>query len=137
MNIDATLRNWGSWARERPIYGHCHSIEHRYRSPQCWNEVLPKVLIDPLQALETERVMRFLPRKHRLALKFNYVFRAPWRWSCQRLVLRYDLWGEHLSDAQNMVANRLRKGEYDTTQQAPAVRDIRKGADIIFDALAA
>jgi len=86
---DDTVYGWGAWQTTPP--------------PQ----TLPAV--DPFAALEVERCMRHLPRKHKLALKLNYVYRMSWKLCCKRLSLAYDMWGEHLSQAQAMVANLLRR----------------------------
>lgn len=120
--MDAILRNWGRWVRDREIQGHCASIEHRYRprwrpdsAPTGWGDwlttpvhgLLPSV--DPLLALAVERTMRHVPTDHRRALKLHYVLRMPWRLSCKRLHLAYDCWEQFLCDAQYMVANLLKQ----------------------------
>lgn len=123
-DVHELLLNWSRWVRLRPHQGHCFSIEHRYKLRRVddtvygwgsWNTTPPSSplpAVDSLSALEVERVMRFLPRKHRLALKLEYVFRMPWKMACKRLSLPYNLWWEHLSQAQQMVANRLtRRGK--------------------------
>ena len=119
--VEAQLVNWGRWVRLRPVQGHCRSIEHRFKFKRiddtkdgwgAWETTPPPIplpAIDLLAALEVERVMRFLPRKHRLALKLEYVYRMPWRLICKRLYMPYQGWWEHLSEAQNMVENLLKR----------------------------
>jgi hypothetical protein len=118
--IHERLVEWGRWVRLRPRQGHCFSIEHRYKlrrlddTPYGWGSWLstpptpPLPAVDALAALEVERTMRHIPKKHRIALKLEYVYRMPWRLICKRLSLPYDCWWVHLSEAQNMVANRLK-----------------------------
>jgi hypothetical protein len=122
--IAELLVNWGRWVRVRQHQGHCLSIEHRYRrharpddTPSGWNDWLstppPQTLpaVDVRAALEVERIMRHIPRRHRLALKLEYAMRMPWKVSCKRLSLPYQCWGEHLGEAQGMVAALLRRHE--------------------------
>jgi len=80
-DIVAQLKNWGNWARLRPHYGHCYSIEHKYIHPQYWHwyPQEPRVEVDQLSALAVERTMRHIPYLHRLALKLLYVYRLPVR----------------------------------------------------------
>jgi DNA-directed RNA polymerase specialized sigma24 family protein len=119
--IDELLKNWARWVRVHQRQGRCGSIEHRYKlrrgddTPYGWGAWLttpPQVMLpqlDALAALEVEKTMRRLPRKHRQALKYEYVYRLPWKMSCKRLGLGYDRWGEHLSRAQQMVVNLLQR----------------------------
>ena len=107
MDIVARLTNWGNWARSKLHYGACHSIEHRYQSPQCWHPVEPRIIVYEHDALAVERQMRFIPDKHRKALKYKYVQRMTDKQCWQRLILRPDKWGSFLLDAQHMVENRL------------------------------
>jgi hypothetical protein len=105
--IYARLTNWGHWARTRPLYGHCYSIEHRFRSPQHWNPPEPRIVVDVPQALEVERAMRHIPRRNHTALTCHFVYRLPARRCCQIVMIRFDLWGEILGDAMHMIENRL------------------------------
>jgi hypothetical protein len=105
--IHARLTNWGHWARTRTHYGHCYSIEHQYRSPQHWNPPEPRIVVDVPEAMEVERVMRHIPRRHSVALACHFVWRLPQKACCQRVMLRFDLWDEFLGDAMHMVQNRL------------------------------
>lgn len=119
--IDEALQNWARWVRLRPHQGHCRSIEHRYKLRRiddtrygwgAWQTtpVMPPLPeVDALAALEVERCMRFVPKGPRTALKFKYVLRAPRAWCCRRLVIPYDYWDTHIADAQQMVANLLKK----------------------------
>ena len=101
------MRNWATWCRNRPHYGHCASIEFRYRSPQTWYPPEPRIEVDSLSALAIERIMRYVPALHREALKLRYVVRLPRRDICRALHVPYDLWWQFVGDAQQMVANLL------------------------------
>ena len=109
--IHQRLVNWGNWARDKVHYGHCMSIEHRYRSPQCWYPPEPRPPEPNLfEALDVERVMRFLPSKHREALVLRYVCRMTPEGVRRKLrVPLEDLW-LLLDAASVMVTNRLRRG---------------------------
>lgn len=127
MDVESLLLNWGRWCRTAPISGHCASIEHRYRgkvrpddTPTGWGDwnaappLPPLPAVDSHAALRVERLMRHLPDGHRKALRLHYVSRMPIKLACLRLVIRRDMWGRFLGDAQRMVANLLqRHGYYD------------------------
>ena len=120
-DIHFLLQNWGRWVRLRPVQGHCRSIEHRFKFKRiddtkdgwgAWETTPPPIplpAVDVLAALEVEKVMRWLPKKHRLALKLEYVYRMPWKLACKRLSMPYQGWWKHLSEAQGMVAALLRR----------------------------
>ena len=133
MDIHSLLQNWARWVRLRPVQGHCRSIEHRFKFKRiddtkdgwgAWETTPPPIplpAVDVLAALEVEKVMRFLPRKHRLALRFEYVDRMPWKLACKRLSIGYDRWLRHLGRAQAMVENLTRARK---TRILPAQLDI-------------
>lgn len=117
------LENWGRWLRQRPRQGHCVSIEHRFsfkkRPDDTWtgwgdwnwtdkDRIVYQPPVDALQALDVERVMRWIPEGHRKALFLFYVVRFPYRICCKRLHIGYDIWSIFLGDAQRMVVNHLK-----------------------------
>jgi hypothetical protein len=120
-DIVARLEEWGRWARTRPHYQRCYSIEGRYRrksraddTPTGWGDWLitppgrvPLPKVNELAALEVERTMRWIPKLHRRVLRFAYVYKMPADIASERLAIPYDLWGTYLCDAQQMVANRI------------------------------
>ena len=126
-DICERLREWGRWVRVRQHQGHCLSIEHRYRrharpddTPtgfEDWSSTPPTQTlpaVDAQAALEVEKVMRWIEPKHRRALKLHYVMRMGDKMICRRLVIRFADFDSFLSDAQQMVMNRLiRKGGTD------------------------
>ena len=109
--IHQRLVNWGNWARVKPHYHHCASIEHRYRSPQCWYPPEPRPPEpDLFDALAVERTMRHLPQKHRESLFLRYVCRlSPEAVRRKMRVPLEDMW-LLLDAARVMVINRLERG---------------------------
>ena len=112
--IERRLQEWARWVSVRRVPGHCRSIEFRYLHPRWRDDQLgepplppPLPPVDTLAALDVERTMRFLPIKHRKALRLHYVYRRPWLECCQRLALRYDRWEGFIRDARLMCSNRL------------------------------
>jgi hypothetical protein len=118
---EAALQNWARWCRSgHGGPGQCLSAEGRYRrvripgdTPTGWGDYLvtaPEAYegpIDILGALEVERVMRFLPAKHKTALQLHYIYRLPPRMICRRLGLGYRKLEAFLIVAALMVQNRL------------------------------
>lgn len=88
LEIHEYLITWGRWISTRKQQGHCRSMEHHYRSPQCWNENYPKPEINEAQAALIESVMRIVPKTSRKLLKLRYALRAEPTFIVQRLRLR-------------------------------------------------
>src|SRR5258706_6330331 len=89
--IHNLLINWGRWAISHASRGHCASIEHRYRSPQCWNDPQPKTEHDEQLAFLIEQSMRIVPKLSRKLLKLKYVVRCDKEFIARRLRLKdYD-----------------------------------------------
>jgi hypothetical protein len=87
--IHEFLDHWGRWLKSRGIQGHCASIEHRYRSPQCWDERNPRPPEpDAKRAELVESLMRIVPRLSRRVLKLRYVHRADNSFIAKRLKLK-------------------------------------------------
>src|SRR5882762_3259924 len=87
--IHEFLQHWGRWLRTRPAKGHCASIEHRYRSPQCWDERNPRPPEPELgKAILIEELMRIVPRLARKILKLAYVYHADGQFIARRLRLK-------------------------------------------------
>jgi hypothetical protein len=82
------LTQWGRWLKTQIIQGHCGSIEHRWRSPQCWNDPQPKLEVNEGQALLIESLMRIVPKVSRKVLKLRYVHKADPEFIIKRLRLR-------------------------------------------------
>ncbi len=119
------LAQWARWARETMRYGHCGSVEHKYRSPQCWWPEEPRPPeINTREAMAVERAivgLPGLPEKHRIVLVWTWVHRCKEPWIITRQAKkRYRVWvrpqdvQEVLHDAERMVANRLRRQGIET-----------------------
>lgn len=105
--IHEFLIHWGRWLRSSYQQGHCGSIEHRWKSPQCWYPLEPKPEPPEEQkALAVERCMRIIYKTPRRILKFKYVYRADREWIVKRMRLKdYD---QDLYTARQIVLNLLR-----------------------------
>src|ERR1700704_2290016 len=103
------LTNWGRWALSRSSPGHCASIEHRYNSPQCWNDRNPRPE-EPNQpaALMIEQQMRIIPKLSRKLLKLKYVLRADKQFTSRRLRFHVDRYDQLLYTARQIVLNLTR-----------------------------
>lgn len=74
------LINWSRWCRQHQRPGHCASIEHQYRSPQCWNEQEPRPEpIDIFDGQAMEWTVRKLQPLYRDILRLRYVKRYNWQ----------------------------------------------------------
>lgn len=109
MSLDVVVRltEWGFWARNRVHYGHCFSIEHRYRPPQCWYPEEARPVVVTSQAVEVERAVRHLPKRVRLALKLVYVLRMDADMAAKRARVQAYAWSEFLDYSHALCANRL------------------------------
>lgn len=104
--INEFLIYWGMWLRIRLQQGHCGSAEHRWRSPQCWDDKEAKALTDEGKALLVEHQMRIIPRISRKLLKLKYVGRADPEFIIKRLRLRE--YEQSLYTARQIVLNLVR-----------------------------
>lgn len=78
MDLKSRLENWARWCRQIPQPAQCRSIEHQYRSPQCWDEPEPrKGPIDLIDGQKVEIAVRGLLPLYRDALRLFHVKRWP------------------------------------------------------------
>jgi len=106
--IHELLVNWGRWALNRSSQGHCASIEHRYRSPQCWNDPQPKIEHNEQLAFLIEQSMRIVPKLSRKLLKLKYVVRCDKEFICKRLRFHMERYDQALYTARQIVLNLTR-----------------------------
>jgi hypothetical protein len=98
------LLHWGRWLRTRKIQGHCASIEHRYKSPQCWDERNPRPEEPDLsKACLIEKQMRIVPKNSRKLLKLKYVLRCDKEFIIKRL--RPKDYDQSLYTARQIIKN--------------------------------
>jgi hypothetical protein len=133
VEIDRRLKNWGRWCRSRPHYAHVFSIEGRYRAPRGaeleWETATPPPSPlgrpDDPDGLALELVIRLMPRKHRMALKFLYVFEAKVDWCRRRLGLSNPKWERHIDRSRQMVINLLLTPQAERRDNTTQIRDFR------------
>jgi hypothetical protein len=90
------LIDWAIVLRDRPVQGHCRSIEHRYR-PEKLREGeeeerrAPRREIDPEKANMIERIVcaPSFPRFNREFLKAHYIHGLAKQAVCRRLGIRF------------------------------------------------
>lgn len=107
--IHKWLIEWGRWLKAGgAANGHCASIEHRYKSPQCWDERNPRPPEPDLaRAVLIEGLMRIVPKLSRKLLKLRYMMGGEEVWISRRLRLKGD-WVQHLYTARQIVLNLTR-----------------------------
>lgn len=119
------LYQWSRWVRQTMPFHHCGSVEHKYLSPQCWNEPEPRPPeINTREALAAEHAILGLPDKHRAVFVYRHVHRVKEPHIMARLIRRRyrvaentrgRIWirpqdmADLLHDAEAMVRNRLKR----------------------------
>ena len=107
--IHEFLQHWGRWLQWHNSVGHCASMEHRYRSPQCWEERNPRPPEpDAGQAQLIEGLMRIVPRVSRKLLKLRYVHRGDAAFIAKRLRFPIEQYDQALYTARQIVLNLTR-----------------------------
>src|SRR5258706_9264572 len=106
--IHELLVNWGRWALSRIGQGHCASMEHRYRSPQCWNDPQPRIEHNEQLAFLIEQSMRIVPKLSRKLLKLKYVVRCDKEFISKRLRFHVERYDQALYTARQIVLNLTR-----------------------------
>jgi len=96
MELEKRLINWGRCQRDRARWSHCASIEHRWRSPQCWDPSEPKPDNDLLDAFLVEKAwVRMMNPKSKQVLRLMYVK----RWQPMQIMWRV----KERGDFQNVL----------------------------------
>lgn len=120
------LDNWARYFRDHSTStSHCRSIEHRYRSPQCWYPEDPIIPTDSHDALRIERALSKLPEFVRTSLAAHYVFGGRWeqnhfvrRLACKDIACHKSQYHDMVLRAEKMLENHLLKvdNRYNTRQ---------------------
>lgn len=115
--IQERLVNWARWARVRPHYSSCKSLEGRYKAPPTWHPPEPKIHVDTLDAAVIEKALvnPSFPKKARELIKYSYLYpQINHMKMCRKLGIKNnDIDGE-LRMAILMLENRLKiKAEED------------------------
>lgn len=122
MELEKRLINWGRCQRDRARWSHCASIEHRWRSPQCWDPQEPKPDNDLLDAILVEKawVKLMNPRLKQL-LRLLYVK----RWQPMQIMWRIKERGDFqalLTMAQSSIFAELERQAADCGKSATPSR---------------
>lgn len=110
--IDARLRNWAAWSRDKMRQGHCRSIEFRYVAPRIKEaeDLQATAPPDVLDAAAMHPIVCLLPYSHRWVLHLHLIHRAPPNFIRRKLGLRQDELAYELNRARTMARNIARKG---------------------------
>jgi len=111
----ARLENWARCYKDRGSHrGHCRSLEHNYKSPQCWHPEEPKIPVDEIDASLVERTFAHLPWWVRVAMAAHYIYGGRWpsndfvrRAACRDLRCHRSQYSERVELSEKMLSNRL------------------------------
>lgn len=106
--IHDLLINWGRWAITPRTQAHCASIEHRFKSPQCWNDPEPKTEHNEQLAFLIEHSMRIIPKLSRKLLKLKYVLKADRQFISKRLKFHVERYDQLLYTSRQIALNLTR-----------------------------
>lgn len=107
--MDARLRRWARWVQPRLSPWKMHPMWHYFRSGyRQWH--VPEIFdqISPLEALETEKAISFLPGKERDAVRWCYFFRCDPTRAARSLGLSKQGLSDAVTRGRQMLVNRLR-----------------------------
>lgn len=135
--IQDRLENWARWARVRPHYSSCKSLEGRYKAPPTWHPPEPKINVDTLDAAVIEKALvnPSFPKKARELIKYSYLYpQINHMKMCRKLGIKNnDIDGE-LRMAILMLENRLRVNENCVKKVLTAIKQesINQDNNLIF-----
>lgn len=111
IDIQDRLVNWARWAKVRPKYSTCRSLEHKYKSPQTWHEQEPRIEVNILDAVIIEKALVNIafPKRHRELIKYAYLYAGinPMK-ICRKLGIRNGEIEMELRLAISMLENRIK-----------------------------
>lgn len=109
-DIQNRLENWARWARVRPHYAKCRSLEGKYKAPPTWHPPEPRIEVDTLDAVVIEKalVQPSFPKKSREIIKYAYLYSGihPMK-ICRKLGIKNGDIDAELRTAIMMLENRL------------------------------
>lgn len=103
--IDRGLQNWCEWVKPRqpswisPMFRMAKSNSRQYHAPELRDDVFP------LLAMEMEKAVFELPKPHRAAVRWAYVYRDAPIHECRRSGLSMDGLSMVLRDGRQMLIN--------------------------------
>jgi hypothetical protein len=74
IDIEARLRNWQAWGKDKPHYQRCKSLEGNYKAPPVWEAPKLKSEVDIKDALIIERCVIKLPEKNKMVLVVDVMY---------------------------------------------------------------
>ena len=111
QDTENRLHNWARWAKVRPKYSTCRSLEHKYKSPQTWHAEEPRVEVNILDAVVIEKALVHpsFPRRYRELIKYVYLYPGinPMK-ICRKLGIRNGDIDAEVRYAILMLENRLK-----------------------------
>ena len=126
--MENRLINWARWAKVRPHYATCRSLEGKYKAPPTWHPPEPRIEVDTLDAVVIEKALTnpTFPKKSREIIKYSYLtpFIHPMKISRKLGIKNGDIESE-LRYAINMLENRLNKKENCAKKLLTAIKDKR------------
>lgn len=116
MEFDQRLDNWARWARPHRKYRRTFSLEGRYRpeDSEVWEPEQPHVEVDIKDALEVEKQVIKLPKKHMLTLVYCTIYfwtvRDKTLYSvCRKIGIHPNKIEDYEKVAKIMLENRLKR----------------------------
>ena len=104
--IHEQLENWARWVRNRPTQGRQQPMFRWAKPAQSWESVEVSQPVDKLGAADTEKAVEGLPDKHRVAIRWSYVYRTNPRKQAQALGVSLDGLNELVRVGRTMLINR-------------------------------
>lgn len=107
VDIHNRLNNWASWCRVSPRAWSQHPLWKQYRSNwRQWHVPEYRPACDLLDALNIERHVRVLPRGHREAIRWYYVYGGNPLGMARQLGVTKDMLSKFVEDGRSMLKNR-------------------------------
>jgi DNA-directed RNA polymerase specialized sigma24 family protein len=107
LEIHRRLESWASWVRVRPIGWQVAPMFRQYRS-NAWQWERPELRVQASipEAVEMEKAVSLLPEKHRMAIRFAYVFCGSPGRVCRDLGVSKAGLMELIENGRSMLINR-------------------------------
>lgn len=104
--VHERLSNWARWVRVRPQGWQTHPMFRMFQSKaRQWEAPMIQNPVNALDALAIERAVSALPRKHREAVRWCYVFQGNPAGAARTLAVSKQGLADLVSDGRTMVKN--------------------------------
>ena len=109
LAIHARLNNWAMWVRTQPLTGWASSPMWRQVKSltRQWHAPEYRENCDLLDAVEMERMVRMLPRGHRDAVRWCYVYGGQPGKAARLIGVSKDMLRKLVEDGRQMLKNRV------------------------------